>query len=526
MSREEQLPTQPGLPSHWPWQRSLQYRIIFTYTTIFAVVLLLLMVGVGQIIYIAQVDQAESHLELEAFLTANALEDPESAAGSAFRAFTQQEEELQDEDNGPKNNSASSTKALAQISLLTKRYANETRTRVTLLDIHGAALVDSEFLTTSVANQFVQVEVQAAIHGKEQHDIRQEPLTHTSMLYAAAPIREGESILGIIRLARPMSQVMANLQRLLMRLALAGLLTLLSVSLLGFWFSQRLVQPIKIIERVALAVGRGDLTQQVPVATDDELGALARAFNFMLNRLRQMIEQQQLFVANASHELRTPMTNIKLRAEALLNGGKDDPAVMTRYLTEIDSEADRLRRLATTLLDLAQLEANHTTRKAPEAALDLSDSLQTVIATMQWRAEQAGLTFTHEIAAPLPPLRIWPEHLEEILVNLIDNAIKFTPAGGTIRLTTPIANGTCRFQVSDSGPGIPADEIPYIFDRFYRVDKARSRRRGRSGVGSGAGLGLAIVKTLVEINNGKVWAENSVDQGASFVVEFPLATDA
>jgi two-component system phosphate regulon sensor histidine kinase PhoR len=271
-----------------------------------------------------------------------------------------------------------------------------------------------------------------------------------------------------------------------------------------------------------LAVGRGDLTQQAPVSTEDELGALARAFNFMLKRLRQLIEQQQLFVANASHELRTPMTNIKLRSEALLNGGKDDPTIMVRYLTEIDSEADRLRRLATTLLDLAQLEANRPDQKAPDQPMDLTASVQTVISTMQWRAQQAGLTFTAQNADSMPPLHVWPEHLEEILVNLIDNAIKFTPSGGAIQLTITIVNGNCRFQVCDSGPGIPAEEIPYIFDRFYRVDKARSRRRSQTSVGSGAGLGLAIVKTLVEINNGKVWAENLATPGASFVVEFPL----
>ena len=107
-------------------------------------------------------------------------------------------------------------------------------------------------------------------------------------------------------------------------------------------------------------------------------------------------------------------------------------------------------------------------------------------------------------------------------MNLIDNAIKFTPVGGTIQLTTAIANGDCRVQVCDTGPGIPAEDLPYIFDRFYRVDKARSRQRGRTGVGSGAGLGLAIVKTLVETNKGQVWAENRPGRGATFIVEFPL----
>ena len=293
---------------------------------------------------------------------------------------------------------------------------------------------------------------------------------------------------------------------------------------LAVGLARRLVRPVQTLERAALAIAGGDLSQRVPVETADELGALARAFNIMVGALHRTLEQQRLFVANASHELRTPVTNIKLRSEALLGPAANDPQVAQRFLAEIDSEADRLGRLAGALLDLSSLE-----KAGPRPLPDPVDILPTVRSAadmIQLRASDAGLTLVTELPAQLPLLRVAIEEVEAILVNLLDNAVKYTPAPGEIRLSAQTRAGQCLLRVQDTGPGIPLEDQPQIFERFYRVDKARSRGAYRLGTGSGAGLGLSIVKALVEQNGGTIRLDSAVGAGACFEIAFPVEDSA
>ncbi|MCB0129191.1 MAG: hypothetical protein KDD78_00015, partial [Caldilineaceae bacterium] len=224
----------------------------------------------------------------------------------------------------------------------------------------------------------------------------------------------------------------------------------------------------------------------------------------------------------ASHELRTPLTNIKLRSEALrVMDLTADQAVATRFIGEIDTEADRLGRMATTLLDLSRLEAQTTDLPAPP--LDIAPLLLEMSRVIGVRMRAAALTYRARIPTQLPPICIAPADMEEILANLLDNAIKYTPAGGTVQLDAVADGARVRLVIADSGLGIPADDLPSIFDRFYRVDKARSRKAGGDSVGSGAGLGLFLVKTLVERNGGTIVAASSPGAGTTFTVHFPLA---
>jgi signal transduction histidine kinase len=527
--------------TRWPWQRSLQNRIIITYGAVFLVVLGLLLVRAGQIIYSSQLEEAEHNLEVESFLAANALEDPLSGYAAEFEAYARWELEQEHEEaaESPESNDENESEhekapvvsAPTQPDQIVQRlqqvaavYASDTEARVTIIDPQGHVVADSAYPFVAVGNQLDKIEVQAALRAEEQHDVRPDPFTGVLTLYAAAPIQQGKQILGVVRLARPMSAVTAKIWSLLFNLAAAGLLALLLATGLGIWISRHLVKPVRELEQAALAIAKGDLSQQVAVTTADELGSLASAFNFMADELRRMLEQQRLFVANASHELRTPLTNIKLRSEALLNVGKDDPTITERYLTEIDSEADRLGRLASTLLDLSRLEDRSATERSPEENVDISPILLSVARAMRLRTNRRGLTLRATIPEELPPIRVWPDQVEAVVINLMDNAIKYTPEGGEIRLDAQAADGWCQIRIQDTGPGIPEEDLPYIFDRFYRVDKTRSRRTGKDGIGSGAGLGLSIVKTLVEQNGGRIQAESIPGQGTTFVVEFPVAS--
>lgn len=537
--------TRPALSSpqpaaRWPWQRNLQTRIVLTYTLLFLVVLALLMARVGQSIYVAQIDASKHNLEIAAFLASNALEDPLSGYEAEFKRFaTWEAEHKREKKDGDASGKAESPdedqaeKAAAGVGLppisarlqqIASIYAADTDTRVTILTPQGNAIADSALPISQIDNQFEKIEVQAALQGHAQHAERSDSPDGQPTLYAAAPIQQNSRTVGVVQLAQPMEKILQPIRLSLLSFAAAGLLALTLISLLSVWLGRRLVRPIRALEQAALAIAAGDLNQQVPAESADELGALASAFNHMTAQLRQTLEQQRQFVANASHELRTPLTNIKLRSELLLENGLDDPELAHRYLADIDSEADRLGRLASTLLDLSRLENVQLAPLESAPPVDVLPVLTSAAAAMTLRARAAGLTLHVDAPAALPPLRVWPEQIEAILLNLLDNAIKYTPAGGQVRLAALVtADERCQVQVMDTGSGIPEADLPHIFERFYRVDKARQRQSGRRSINSGAGLGLSIVRALVAQNGGRITVASAVGQGATFTLDFPLA---
>lgn len=515
----------------WPWQRSLQQRIVFTYSSVVFVILLLLISLIGVIIYNTQIEQADRQLEVEAFLARNALQDPLNGYVAELKEFEHRGGRHgaqnatpppadQDEDNPLHPPPAT---RLQQAAML---YASAIGTRVTILDPSGIPLADSHYPLDQLANQGNQPEVQMALRKLDRRAIRIDPLSGLLMLYVAAPIQQGDTILGVVQLARPMTTIMARVQQLLTSVIILGVVALILVTLLGILLGRRLVRPVVAMKDAALAIASGDLARQAPIETADELGALAHAFNFMVQVLRRNMAQQREFIANASHELRTPLTNIKLRSETLLGVGANDPEIIHRYLVEIDSEADRLRRLSNTLLDLARLDEKMIGKRLPGKTVALTKLLQHVADMMAVRVQAAGLTLQRTIPDGLPVLPVANEEIETILINLLDNAVNYTPAGGVVHLSAQVVNDRCQLCVHDSGLGIPPEDLPHIFERFYRVDKAHSRRSAKAGQGSGAGLGLSIVKAQVEQLGGNIRAESPPGQGACFVVELPLAAEA
>ena len=524
MANVQAGPAVTATPSaRWPWQRSLQARIVLTFGTVFLVALLLLLILLGRVVYQAEITAAEDTLEVDAFLVANALEDPLSGFNAEFQQFARYEEEHErDEQSDDNSRPTVGFPESGRLQRAATLYASDTGTRVTILTPQGGIIADSAGPATTVSNQRTQVEVQAALNGLGGHAVRADPVTGQAMLHAAAPIQQGTELLGVVQLVRPMQVTLDRVRSTLLSFALAGLAATIVCGLLAVWLSRRLLRPIRALEDASLAIAHGDLDRRVPVESADEIGELAGAFNSMAQQVQTTMEQQRQFVANASHELRTPVTNIKLRSEALLGGGVTDTARAARYLTEIDSEADRLGRLANTLLDLSRLESAASGQGDPAELIDPAAMLTAVADDLRLRVENAGLAILVDAPAGLPAIFVRPEQIEAALINLLDNSIKFTPPGGTVRLSVQAVEGICRITVSDTGPGIPAEDLPYVFDRFYRVDKAHSRQSGRNSLGSGAGLGLAIVRSLIEENAGQIRVASAVGEGTTFTVEFPL----
>ena len=232
-----------------------------------------------------------------------------------------------------------------------------------------------------------------------------------------------------------------------------------------------------------------------------------------LTRLRRLETVRRDFVSNLSHELRTPLASLRALAETLQDGALEDPPAAHRFVDQIQIEVDALTQMVNELLELSKIESGQfALALTPVAAYDL---LESASQRMQLQAERANLTLRVECVDDLPEVRIDPQRLEQVLVNLIHNAVKFTRPSGEVVLVADSVDGFVRFAVHDTGVGIPAEEVSRIFERFYRVDKSRS--------GSGTGLGLSIAKHIVEAHGGKIWAESVEGKGSTFYFTIPVA---
>jgi two-component system phosphate regulon sensor histidine kinase PhoR len=234
-----------------------------------------------------------------------------------------------------------------------------------------------------------------------------------------------------------------------------------------------------------------------------------------VTRLKVLERARQEFVANVSHELRTPLSLIKGYVETLLDGAKDNPEVASKFLQTIDRNAERLRLLIDDLLTISELESGRI--KLEWQDVNLRQAVEKVLSDLKARADAKSVTLINQV--PDLPVRADTRRLEQVLCNLLDNAIKYGHAQGCITVgARPIDNGLAEVCVKDTGPGIPPAALERVFERFYRVDKARSREQG------GTGLGLSIVKHIVQSHGGRAWATSELGCGASFFFTLPVAS--
>lgn len=227
---------------------------------------------------------------------------------------------------------------------------------------------------------------------------------------------------------------------------------------------------------------------------------------------RELEEMRQVFVSNVSHELRTPLTSLKALTETLQGAVDQDPQAAKRFLQMMDVEIDKLSQMVLELLELSRIESGRV--ELNKKSIPVSDLIRPAVERMRLQAERSGLKLGMEIADNLPLIHVDGERIEQVLVNLIHNAIKFTPAGGAISVSANQKGNEILITVTDTGIGIPEKDLPHIFERFYKVDPARAT--------GGTGLGLAIARHLVEAHQGRIWAESKEGEGARFIIALPL----
>jgi heavy metal sensor kinase len=330
--------------------------------------------------------------------------------------------------------------------------------------------------------------------------------TLTSELHA------GETSYPIVFLA-PLAEVDESLRQLLTVLAIATAICLLIGGGLAYLQARKALAPMDELHRLTQDITADRLDRRVPVAfADDELGRLTQTINAMIARLEHSFAEIRRFTADASHELRTPLTAIRAETEVALHRTLTLPE-QEQLLASILEECDRLTRLTDQLLSLSREDAGLCQPARDE--VELRSLVHQAVETMRPAAQSKGLQINSCVNGPIV-VSGDETRLRQVLYNLLDNAIKYTPEGGAIEVRLGPENSRAVITVRDTGIGIPTEHIPRVFDRFYRVDKARSREQG------GTGLGLSIARTIVQSHNGQIDLVSRPGEGTAFTVSLPL----
>ncbi|MFN2146585.1 MAG: sensor histidine kinase [Anaerolineales bacterium] len=301
---------------------------------------------------------------------------------------------------------------------------------------------------------------------------------------------------------------------LLTALAQSGAVSLVLSLILALLLSQSVAAPLRQISDSARSLAVGE---KIPVEPKGpkEVRVLGEVFNEMSDAVYASQQSQRDFVANVSHELKTPLTSVQGFAQAILDGTAETPEAQQQAAQVIYDEAGRMHRLVLDLLDLARLDGGTADLRRERVSLRIL--LQAVIERLTPQSAQAGVSLRDNLPA-LPDVIGDGDRLSQVFNNLVDNAIKHTPAGGEVAISAELTEGMAIVSIRDTGSGIPAEELSRIFERFYQMDK--SRQRGRS---QGAGLGLAIANQIIEAHGGRITAESKIGAGSTFWVILPVA---
>lgn len=295
----------------------------------------------------------------------------------------------------------------------------------------------------------------------------------------------------------------------------AGLIALALSLILAFALSRWVADPLQKVVAAARNYPAQD-AQPVEPRGPREVQDLTRAFNSMVARVHASQRSQRDFVANVSHELKTPLTSIQGFAQALLDDTADTPEARKQAAQVIYDEATRMHRMALDLLDLARLESG--TADLEMSDVDMRSLLQNVVEKFAPQADKAGVTLRVDVPNGLPAIVGDGDRLGQAFSNLVDNALKFTPSNGRVLLSAQEAGAEIEVSVADTGSGVPNEALPRLFDRFYQADPSRA-----GGGHHGAGLGLAIAKEIVEAHGGKIGVRSQVGIGTTFTIHLPLA---
>lgn len=387
-----------------------------------------------------------------------------------------------------------------------------------ILDRTGRFLAHGQTLAEEPAPATPQYDfVARALAGENEvnHIIESGAVRSLAILIPLRPGPNNPEVVGVAQLTTPLILVDEILleQRVLITGGIALALALGTLG--GLWLTGSAIGPLKKMVATCQRIAAGDLKQRVALPErQDEIGQLADAFDNMVARLEAAFAQQGRFVADAAHELRTPLTALSGSLEVLLRGSRDDPAAANLLVHGMRRDVARLIRLAEQLLNMKELYSPETLRYQD---VKLQSFLEEF--AQQIRSLAGGPRIVLSVDAPIT-LSADPDALKQALFNLAENAIQHSGEESEIRIRAKATSSEAELRISDNGEGIQAEDLPHIFEAFYRGDRSRSRRRG------GTGLGLALVQRIVETHGGRISVESELGRGSVFTLTLPLTKPA
>ena len=382
-------------------------------------------------------------------------------------------------------------------------------TRLIVTDPSGLCIYDSLSEESALGKYVLLPEIVQALRVNDV--FRWEYSDGTMQSFAATPVLTYGTLSGCVYMMENDAS-----QGILMYSLLSNIFTITMIlevvvvffsALFAMAFSRRMR---KILTSMRI-IRAGDYSHKVEMGGSDELTVLGEEFNDLTDKLQVSENKRRQFVSDASHELKTPLASIKLLSDSILQNDMDMDTVR-EFVSDIGNEADRLNRMSQKLLSLSRIESQED---GDCEIVNIAPTVHRVTRMLSAIAEESGITIIHQLEQDSPIL-ILEDDLYQILFNLVENGIKYNVPGGSLTVSLSRENDNAVIKVADTGVGIPADAIGHVFERFYRVDKARSRKSG------GSGLGLSIVRNMVERNGGAIEVSSQSGQGTVFTVTFPV----
>lgn len=391
-----------------------------------------------------------------------------------------------------------------------KDFSKEIGARIIVADQEGRVLIDSysEFNSEDAINN---KELNKSLKGTQSSDIyRYDDIGR--VVYIAVPVVNQTDVIGSILLTSSLEPIYESLSELLNSLFVLAIVCIGFTVATSFIFVEIIASPVEKLTELVNRVAFGKYDEKIEVEGNDEIKVLSNSFNTMMTKLDQVDTQRKQFVANVSHELRTPLTSIKLLSSSLISDETTKPEIYKEFLTDIDSEVDRLNEIIDGLLYLVDLEKKELELHYTNTKVNFL--LTKVVYLLKPLAEQKNILI--EIQADD---KVWASFdkpkLHQCLSNIIANAIKYNRENGHVLVTLVSKRTTFLIQVIDDGFGIAEDSLPFVFDRFYRTDKARNRKSG------GTGLGLSIVQQIVHLHQGEISIDSELHKGTTVTIEIP-----
>lgn len=379
-------------------------------------------------------------------------------------------------------------------------------------------LFDTNKEADLIGKVFMRDILKTAFEGNQAHALSQTD-SDVHMMSVAVPVKNGGKVVGAVYLIESVSDIDKTIGYIKMNLFLFSALISILVGMLSLGMSYIVTSPVDEVISVAKEISKGNFDKRITVKGHNELAQMAQTLNFMSSELENLEEKRKKFVSDVSHELKTPLATIKLICDSVVSAPDPDPAMTKEFLGDLSEEVDRLTRIVERLLALTKLDSNQNDLNP--TPVDFVVMLNAISRKLTPNAEAKHIVlYTDFTGEAFEPILLDYDKIWEAVYNITDNAIKYSPAGGFVKMSLTKDDHNIIVRIEDNGPGIPENEKEHIFERFYRLDDSRARDTG------GTGLGLAIAKEAVTLHGGMIEVSSEGQVGSIFSIYLPYTPHA